>query len=156
MMPASLMVEIAATPHQRPHVALRIEGKPDPSDPEMPLVPNRPEILHAFGNLMQNAIEFAQQEVKVDITWNRDWLTITVSDDGPGFPAPLLAKLGDPYLSSAARGETESREGDHMGLGIFIAQNLIERTGGTIGFQNNAFHGAEVRVTWPRESLEND
>jgi two-component system sensor histidine kinase RegB len=156
MIPATLMVELAAAPHQRPHVALRIEAKPDPVDPAVPLVPHRPEILHAFGNLMQNAIEFAQQEVKVDVAWSREWLSIVISDDGAGFPDTLLARLGDPYLSSAARGDAENRPGDHMGLGIFIAQNLIERTGGTVGFQNNTYHGAEVRVTWPRESLEND
>lgn len=154
MVPASLMVQLAAAPHQRPHVALRIEERPDQRDLEMPFVPHRPEILHAFGNLMQNAIEFAQQEVKVVIAWTLDEVEISISDDGPGFPAALLDKLGDPYLSSAARGESEAREGDHMGLGIFIAQNLIERTGGTITFQNNAYHGAEVHVTWPRDSLE--
>jgi two-component system sensor histidine kinase RegB len=154
MMPASLMVQLAAAPHQRPHVALRIEERPDPKDPGMPLVPHRPEILHAFGNLLQNAIEFAQQEVKVVIAWTLDEVEISVSDDGPGFPATLLDKLGDPYLSSAARSESEARDGDHMGLGIFIAQNLIERTGGSVSFQNNAYHGAEVRVIWPRDSLE--
>lgn len=154
MIPAALMVQLAAAPHQRPHVALRIEERPDPRDPEMPLVPHRPEILHAFGNLLQNAIEFAQQEVKVVIAWTLDEVEITVTDDGPGFPATLLDKLGDPYLSSTARGESEAREGDHMGLGIFIAQNLIERTGGTISFRNNDYHGAEVKVTWLRDSLE--
>jgi two-component system sensor histidine kinase RegB len=40
-----------------------------------------------------------------------------------------------------------------MGLGIFIAQNLIERTGGTVGFSNNEYGGAEVRVSWPRSVL---
>ena len=156
MMPVSLVVEFAAAPHQRPNVTLRIETTPDPLDSDMPLIPHRPEILHALGNLMQNAIEFAQQEVKVKIAWSSDMLTITVSDDGPGFPEMLLDKLGDPYLSSPTRGDAEFRDGDHMGLGIFIAQNLIERTGGSVGFKNNAYHGAEVRVIWPRESLEND
>jgi two-component system sensor histidine kinase RegB len=154
MMPASLMIQLAAGPHQRPDVALKIEERPDPRDPDMPLVPHRPEILHAFGNLLQNAIEFAQQEVDVTIAWTLDQVQILVADDGPGFPATLLDKLGDPYLSSSARGESESREGDHMGLGIFIAQNLIERTGGSVGFQNNPYRGAEVTVTWPRDSLE--
>jgi two-component system sensor histidine kinase RegB len=154
MMPASLMVQLAAGPHQRPDIALKIEERPDPQDPDMPLVPHRPEILHAFGNLLQNAIEFAQQEVRVTIAWTFDQVEIVVTDDGPGFPATLLDRLGDPYLSSTARGESESREGDHMGLGIFIAQNLIERTGGSVGFQNNPPHGAEVTVTWLRDSLE--
>jgi two-component system sensor histidine kinase RegB len=154
MMPASLMVQLAADPHQRPAVTLRIDERPDPRDTEMPLVPHRPEILHAFGNLLQNAIEFAEHEVVVTIAWTLDEVEIVVSDDGPGFPATLLDKLGDPYLSGTVRGDSELRDGDHMGLGIFIAQNLIERTGGSVGFQNHAVHGAVVTVTWSRDSLE--
>ena len=77
-----------------------------------------------------------------------------VTDDGPGFPPDVLRRLGDPYLSSGGEGlDQGQRQGDHMGLGIFIAQNLIERTGGTVGFSNNDYGGAEVRVSWPRSVL---
>jgi two-component system sensor histidine kinase RegB len=154
VLPAGLLVELAAAPHARPHVALRIESAPDPSEPRDPVLPRRPEIMHGLGNLLQNAIEFAREEVKVLIAWTRQEITITVTDDGPGFPADVLRRLGDPYLSSGAEGlDQGQRQGDHMGLGIFIAQNLIERAGGTVGFSNNEYGGAEVRVSWPRSVL---
>ena len=38
-----------------------------------------------------------------------------------------------------------------MGLGIFIAQNLLERTGAVLRFGNRPDGGAEVAVTWRRE-----
>jgi two-component system sensor histidine kinase RegB len=41
-----------------------------------------------------------------------------------------------------------------MGLGIFIAQQLIERSGGSVSFDNNSFGGAEVIATWPRSAFE--
>ena len=154
VLPAGLLVELAAAPHARPHVALRIEFSPDPSEPRDPVIPRRPEIMHGLGNLLQNAIEFAREEVKVLIAWTRGEIVITVTDDGPGFPPDVLRRLGDPYLSSGGEGlDQGQRQGDHMGLGIFIAQNLIERTGGTVGFSNNDYGGAEVRVSWPRSVL---
>ena len=150
-LPAGLLVELAAAGHARPHVALRIEFSPDPSEPRDPVLPRRPEIMHGLGNLLQNAIEFAREEVKVVIAWNRAEIEITITDDGPGFPADVLRRLGDPYLSSGGEGlDQGQRQGDHMGLGIFIAQNLIERTGGTVSFSNNDYGGAEARVSWPR------
>jgi len=154
VLPAGLLVELAAAPHARPHVALRIEFAPDPAEPRDPVLPRRPEIMHGLGNLMQNAIEFAREEVKVLIAWTRSEIMITVTDDGPGFPPDVLRRLGDPYLSSGGEGlDQNQRQGDHMGLGIFIAQNLIERTGGTVSFTNNDYGGAEVRVSWPRSVL---
>lgn len=153
-LPAGLLVELAAAPHARPHVALRIEFSPDPSEPRDPVLPRRPEIMHGLGNLLQNAIEFAREEVKVVIAWTRTEIVLTITDDGPGFPQDVRRRLGDPYLSGAGEGlDQGQRQGDHMGLGIFIAQNLIERTGGTVSFSNHDYGGAEARVAWPRGAL---
>jgi len=54
--------------------------------------------------------------------------------------------LGEPYVSS------RRNEEGHMGLGIFIAQTLLERTGASISFGND--EGAEVVIRWPRAMLE--
>ena len=51
---------------------------------------------------------------------------------GPGFPLHLLGRLGEPYLS------TRAGAADHMGLGIFIAQSLLERSGARLAFDNLA------------------
>lgn len=154
-MPAPLLIELAAEGHRRPEVALRIEEQADPADPVTPLLPRRPELIHGLGNLLQNAIEFAQEEVKVTIAWNAAEISITINDDGKGFPKELLDRLGDPYLSSGTDlKKTAERKGDHMGLGIFIAQQLIERSGGAVSFDNNSYGGAEVIATWPRSAFE--
>jgi two-component system sensor histidine kinase RegB len=157
MLPAGLLVELAAAPHSRPHVVVRIELQPDPAEPQDPLMPRRPEIMHGLGNLLQNAIEFSREEVKATIAWTRTELVVTIADDGPGFPQDVLRRLGDPYLYSAASEGLDQghRQGDHMGLGIFIAQNLLERTGGTVSFRNHDYGGAEARVAWPRAAFTN-
>lgn len=175
VLPAPLLIEVAAEPFLRPSVALRIETIPDSAERQPPLLPRRPEIMHGLGNLLQNAIEFAKEEVRVAIAWTRAEISITISDDGSGFPPDLLDRLGDPYVSASApygaklagryggkRGGRQAQEakvdrkGDHMGLGIFIAQNLLERVGGNVQFSNNSFGGAEVKVVWPRSAFDGD
>ncbi len=115
-MPAPLLIELAAESHRRPEVVLRIEEHADPADPVPPMLPRRPELIHGLGNLLQNAIEFAREEVKVTIAWNAAEISITISDDGKGFPRELLDRLGDPYPRAAPISKKAAeRKGDHMG-----------------------------------------
>lgn len=142
----SALVEAAATPHRSGHVDFAIQRLPDGA--EEPVVRRSPEIIHGLGNYIQNAHQFAERRVTVAATWDSDRVTVAVMDDGPGFPANLLSRIGEPYLS--ARGE---RAG-HMGLGIFIAQTLLEKTGATVSYSNNRSGGARVVVRWTRSILE--
>jgi two-component system sensor histidine kinase RegB len=82
------------------------------------------------------------------MSWDESTVEVTVADDGPGFATTILDSLGEPYLS------TRNAEGEHMGLGVFIASTLLERTGATIEFSNRPEGGAEVRVQWPRRQIE--
>ena len=81
-------------------------------------------------------------------------LTVTVSDDGPGYPHGLLPRLGSPFLTTRPRAE-DGRGYSGMGLGLFIAKALLERTGAAIRFENGT-QGAIVTVTWPRKVIEAD
>ena len=78
-------------------------------------------------------------------------LTVTIRDDGPGFYAGVLDQLGDPYVSMR---DQESEGKLHMGLGIFIAETLLQRTGAVLRFSNPREGGAEVAVRWKRTKLE--
>ena len=144
-LPLSALVEAAGDPYRVPHRALiqKIEGNPG----DQPLVARSPEIMHGLGNLVQNAIQFAAAEVVVKTAWDDRWVTVTVTDDGPGFPTQVLSRLGEPYLSG------RDEDAEHMGLGIFIAETLLRRTGAKLHFANGAQGGAVVRVRWPRRAL---
>jgi two-component system sensor histidine kinase RegB len=115
---------------------------------EEPQVRRSPEIMHGLNNLIQNAVQFARHEVSVTTFWDRKRVTVEVTDDGPGFPVHLLGRLGEPYLS------TRAGAADHMGLGIFIAQSLLERSGARLTFDNMADGGANVVISWDRANLE--
>ncbi|MEP7240331.1 MAG: ActS/PrrB/RegB family redox-sensitive histidine kinase [Devosia sp.] len=111
-------------------------------------------LLYGLGNLIENATQFARERVSVDASWDRSGIAIVIADDGPGFPEDLVARLGEPYLTSRARGASDAEASGGLGLGIFIAKTLLERTGATLRFDNPADGGARVKITWPRRAVE--
>lgn len=151
-LPFSALVHAAGEPHHEPHIRVVHDmgaGRAANGAPlEEPLVPRGPEIMHGLGNLIENAIEFARAEVTVTTSWSDDTVAVDIVDDGPGFPPPMLARIGEPYVS------TRAGDGQHMGLGIFIAQSLLERTGARLSFANLSDGGAHVVVEWRRAQIE--
>ena len=155
-LPFSALVEAAGEPHLAPQIAMHYEigaGRDAESRPiEEPLVPRSPEIMHGLGNLIQNAIQFARREVVITTSWSEDTVAVDIVDDGPGFPPAVLARIGEPYISG--RGPPAYQIGpQHMGLGIFIAQSLLERTGARLSFANLSDGGAQVVIEWRRQRL---
>ncbi len=146
-LPISVLVEAAAAPHQERGVRLIFAAAGAPAEDE-PQVRRSPEILHGLHNLIQNAVQFARREVTVTTFWDRATVSVEIADDGPGFLLHLLGRLGEPYLS------TRAGAADHMGLGIFIAQSLLERSGARLAFDNLEEGGAHVAISWNRANLE--
>jgi two-component system, sensor histidine kinase RegB len=146
-LPISALVEAAGALYQDQGVKLIFATAGQPV-PEEPLVRRSPEIMHGLNNLVQNAVQFARREVSVTTFWDRNTVTVEVVDDGPGFPLHLLGRLGEPYIS------TRAGAADHMGLGIFIAQSLLERSGARLVFDNLPDGGAHVAISWNRANLE--
>jgi two-component system sensor histidine kinase RegB len=144
-MPLSALVEEAAEPAQTEGIELTFKRDVDSGSSE-PQVARSPDILLALGTLIQNGTQFAYTRVEVRMSWTNLDVQIKIADDGPGFADDVLAALGEPYISSRAG------DGEHMGLGIFIAQTLLERTGASLKFRNRG--GAEVVIRWPRAMLE--
>jgi two-component system sensor histidine kinase RegB len=144
-MPLSALVEEAAE-HVRSGPAEVSFARAAGNDAPEPEVARSPDVMLALGTLIQNATQFARKNVEVGMSWTSREVRIVISDDGPGFAPDVLAVLGEPYISSRA-----GEEG-HMGLGIFIAQTMLERTGATLTFRNS--DGAEVVIRWPRAMLE--
>jgi two-component system, sensor histidine kinase RegB len=113
-----------------------------------------PEVLHAMTSFVENAVDFAQSEVLITARFDADTIAMEVRDDGPGFSAEVLSKLGEPYVTSRP-GVAGGRTGHiGMGLGFFIAKTLLERTGAKVSFQNGRPRGAVVSARWPRDRLE--
>ena len=113
-----------------------LEIKLIPNDNE-PLLLLKDELIYAFGNIVQNAIQHSEVKVRVEILWNDIAFNIIITDDGEGFSGDILDQIGKPYISNKKKG---------MGLGIFISKNLIENLGGSISFKNSTDVGAIVEI----------
>lgn len=164
--PIESVLQEAAGPHQNrgKEILFLIDA-----DGSQPIVMRQPEIIHGLRNLIQNAVDFAASEVLVEATWDADDLCVTVIDDGPGYPSNVLGRIGDPFVQSRKERSEQSARPDYdgMGLGLFIAKTLLERTGATLSFANqqpepddedghSQAHGATVTVRWPRGKIEAD
>ena len=121
-----------------------------------PVGSRNPAILYGVGNIVENAVDFARSTVEVNAWWNKDTIEIVISDDGPGIPPDILNRIGEPYLSRRRNLDDSGGERRGLGLGVFIARTLLERTGAKVSFTNRTFpeHGAVVQINWPRERFE--
>ncbi len=144
-LPLRQLLESAAEPYQFGGIDMEFCTHPSVEGDE-PVVARSPEILGGLGSLIQNAVQFAVRKVTVTSYWDGDTVLISVRDDGHGFPPSVLSAIGEPFIS------TRSNDGEHMGLGIFIAHTLLERVGAKLTFRNR--NGAEVVIRWPRFILD--
>lgn len=137
--PLESVLREAAEPHMGRGKAIVFTIYPGPGgDPKQPLILRRPEVIHGLRNLIQNAVDFAAGRVWVDGEWTDRLVTVRIVDDGAGYPAQVIGRIGDPFVrsrSTAQDGMTR-REYEGMGLGLFIAKTLLERTGAELSFAN--------------------
>src|SRR6056297_3681438 len=132
--PLGAVVREAAEPHADRGIEIVMDFAAGPGAPEgQPIIWRKPEIIHGLRNLVQNAVDFAEGWVWIDGNWGDGTIRLVITDDGPGYPPDLLGRLGDPFLRRRARAPDSSRPGyEGMGLGLFIAKTLLERSGAEV------------------------
>lgn len=148
-----MLLNECADPHRGagPRIEVAVEGAKGSIEPE---VRRLPEAVRAIGALIENATDFAVYEVRVTARYDDRTVRVEVRDDGPGFASDVLAKLGEPYVTSRPLGEGSRTGHQGMGLGFFIAKTLLEKTGASVTFGNLRHkEGAQVTVTWPRDAI---
>ncbi|HMK88126.1 MAG TPA: ActS/PrrB/RegB family redox-sensitive histidine kinase [Methylocystis sp.] len=132
-----------------------VKGGPSPP----PSCLRNPGLLYGLGNLVENAVDFAETTVRIEARWSDKLVLIRIEDDGPGFSPKILDRLGDPYVSEDStrrRLKTDPESGMGLGLGLFIAKTLLERTGALVDPSNVPAPrtGARITITWPRQTFE--
>ncbi|MBO0905852.1 ActS/PrrB/RegB family redox-sensitive histidine kinase [Jiella sonneratiae] len=140
------LIDEVAEPHRNFGVDLQVEVVERLGSE--PVARRNAAVLSGVGNLVENAVDFAQSVVLIRAGWNHASVWIEVLDDGPGFPAAMLDRVGDPYMSR--REARDQRHGGGLGLGLFIAVTLLQRSGATVTIDNRPRKGAIASVVWPR------
>jgi two-component system sensor histidine kinase RegB len=153
-MKLSTLIEELVAPHRDFGVAIKVRLAVAAT--REPVGARNPAILYGVGNILENAVDFANQAVEVNAWWNADTVEIVISDDGPGIAPDMLKRIGEPYLSRRRSADDAQSERSGLGLGVFIARTLLERTGAKVSFTNRVFpdHGAVVHIAWPRSVFE--
>ena len=159
-MKLSTLIEEVVAPHRNFGVAIKVALAA--GEVAEPVGGRNPAILYGLGNLLENAVDFANERVEVAASWNGQDVAVTITDDGPGFAPEIMDRIGEPYVTSRRRerqsadADTSGQEASGLGLGFFIAKTLLERSGAKLDFENRAFpdRGAVVRVHWGRGDFE--
>jgi two-component system sensor histidine kinase RegB len=153
-MPLSTLIEETVAPHRDFGIAIKVRIAVAAASE--PVGRRNPAILYGVGNILENAVDFARATVEVNAWWNKETVEIVISDDGPGIAPDVLKRIGEPYLSRRRGADDAQSEHGGLGLGVFIARTLLERTGATVSFSNRPFpdHGAVVQIVWPRTRFE--
>jgi two-component system sensor histidine kinase RegB len=155
-----LLEEIAGP--QRPFgipIVITIDGEGDE-----PVMRRNPSVLYGIGNLVDNAVDFAASRVALSAHYTDQRVVIEVRDDGPGFTPEILMRAGEPYITSRGRnreraagvGNPDEAVWQGLGLGLFIAKTLLERSGAQLRFANGPRDesGARITIAWQRAVFE--
>ncbi len=154
-LPVTSLLDEVVAPHRGFGVAIRVNAHG--GEEAEPVMRRNAGVLYGLGNIVENAVDFAQSEVTIECRWSAEDVRLTVMDDGSGFAPETLSRIGDPYMAQRDGGARES--GGGLGLGLFIAKTLLERSGANIRFANRPEAerpGAVVEVVWPREAFNID
>lgn len=145
-MPLSSLIEEVTAPHREFGIDIRvIEESPRAGEP---VSRRNAGVVYGLGNLIENAVDYAKSEVVVRVFHDAAIVRVTIEDNGEGFAPDILQRIGEPYVTS----RSGHPKAGGLGLGLFIAKTLLERSGAELTFENTS--GARVTITWKREYME--
>lgn len=149
-LPLTSLIEEATAPHRDFDIVINM--LPGECIGPEPVGRRNPGVIYGLGNLVENAVDFARQTVTIRWNWDDRSVSISVLDDGQGFPPEIIDRIGEPYMSTRQEGHSS---GGGLGLGLFIAKTLLERSGATLTFRNASGRGegAMVIIEWARDEF---
>ena len=113
------------------------------------LIGDEKSIHHALVNILENASQFTPAGSRIETSVNANDLgeiAISVSDSGPGIEPRVLASVGKSFIRG---GSVNTQQYGGLGLGLKIAQRLINLHGGRLEIENRSTGGACVRLVFP-------
>ena len=99
-------------------------------------------IREALSNFFSNALEAVDEggQISIDATWEGEFVSVRINDNGAGIPADELEHLFEPFHTTKAHGQ---------GLGLFAAKHILEMHQGSVEIQSSEGSGATVIVKLP-------
>ncbi|MGL4635876.1 MAG: ActS/PrrB/RegB family redox-sensitive histidine kinase [Beijerinckiaceae bacterium] len=149
------LIEEVTAPQRAFGVSIKIDADGTNSEPD---TKRSPGLFYGLENLIDNAVDFAASTVCIEARWTAQEVVIRIFDDGPGFAPEVLNRLGEPYVTSRGTGLGDRKRAGGLGLGLFIAKTLLERSGAAFEARNRTGtdKGADITLTWARSAFEYD
>jgi two-component system sensor histidine kinase RegB len=126
----------------RPATELTVDLTNSSSDP---LIFTDRTLSQAIQNLLDNAADASPERVLFNASWNDDTLQIHIRDFGNGLSDEVKKLLGTPFFSS--------KNGDGMGLGVYLTEIILAKFGGTLTLSNHNEGGVLTVVKLPLQKL---
>ena len=108
-----------------------------------------PELtFRALENIIRNAVRYTGDKGKVyiDVMRSKEWLCISIADEGPGVPEADLSHLFEPFFRAD---ESRNQQAGGYGIGMAIAEQAMRSQGGTISATNRPQGGLEITLRLP-------
>ena len=108
-----------------------------------------PELTsRALENIIRNALRYTGDEGKVyiNVSQGKEWLSISIADDGPGVPEESLKHLFEPFYRVEA---SRNQQAGGYGIGMAIAEQAMRSQGGNIKASNRSEGGLQIDISLP-------
>lgn len=131
----ALQAHVAISFVEPPPSSLRVRGR-------------RSELARALRNLLDNAIAHSHRDEVVELTYSEDGeaVHISVTDRGPGISEGDAKRIFEPFF----RGPNDQARTDiGAGLGLAIAQEIAQRSGGGVSLDQDYRDGVRLVLTLP-------
>ncbi|HED40484.1 MAG TPA: HAMP domain-containing histidine kinase [Chromatiales bacterium] len=109
-----------------------------------PLIVVDDTLSQALTSILNNAADASPQQIEIIVSWDSEHLVVEINDRGEGLNEKTQAAIGTPFFTTKKEGQ---------GLGLFLAQAVIERLGGHITINNREGGGASVNIQLPLKPL---
>ncbi len=106
-------------------------------------------LVNIIGNGLDAMTTQLTKKITLNVTFDRQWVTITLHDSGPGIAAEHIDQLFDPFF-------TTKKEGRGLGLGLSLSRAIIHDFGGTIQADNHPNGGTVVTIILQRTTSRKD
>jgi len=136
------------------NATVSVEAELDPRNPH--INGDAQQLRQVIHNLLQNAQDATQQaaeqsgeplrpvRISTAVSASSQRVRLTVSDSGPGFPAHILQRAFEPYVTTKPRG---------TGLGLAVVKKIADEHGARVDLvnrvENDVVKGAQVSLSFP-------
>jgi signal transduction histidine kinase len=111
-----------------------------------------PRLRQVVSNLLGNAVQHGDETAPIQMTAQGDasGVQLSIRNAGPPIPADAIPTIFDPLVRGASPDRSKHRRPGSIGLGLYVAREVVAAHGGTIDVESSTAAGTTFTVRLPR------